>query len=176
VAADDKPDEAAVLAHDHAVRALDEQAGVLNELRARTSTIIAATALVATFLGGQALREETSEEWLDIAAVVPLAALIAGLYWALRVLQPTVKPDRSVPRAEQAGLRLTLDANSILAARDDDDGVRAAVARSAQDQFERNTPIIEEKLAAFASAARALMWQVGLWSLLLIAKGLSDGR
>jgi hypothetical protein len=169
--------EAEALAHEHAVRALDQQASVLDNLRARTGTVIAVTALVATFLGGQALDADNhAHKWLSWAGVAPLIAFALSVFWAVRVLQPTAKPDRTKARADQVGLRLSLDANAILAADMDeaeDEGIHAVVARSAQHQWTRNAEIIEDKLSVFTKATVALLAQVGLWILLLITKGVA---
>ncbi len=76
------------LAYEQATRALEQQAGVLNELRQRTSTLVAVTALVATFLGGQALRAGPADQgpgWVLVVALVALCAGIVACLWALAV-------------------------------------------------------------------------------------------
>lgn len=152
---------------------------MLDNVRSRTATLVAATALVATFLGTAALSAKTEHDSLQLAAVLPLLTLALGVYWAVRVLQPTTMvadPDR--PRSEHVGLRLTLDANSILddpaASGQDDEGIYAAVARAAQDQWVRNTEIIDSKLAAFTMATWAALAQVVMWTALLVAKGVTE--
>lgn len=83
----------------HAVRALDQQAGALDNIRQRTAVLIAATSLVATFLGGQTLTAPSHERALDLLAALPLLAFAYGLFEAVRVLLPTRKDAirRSLP-------------------------------------------------------------------------------
>jgi hypothetical protein len=46
--------ETARVVYDASVRAAQDQAGVLDSLRTRAGTLLAAAALVSSFLGGQA--------------------------------------------------------------------------------------------------------------------------
>jgi hypothetical protein len=135
-------------------------------------------ALTATFLGSAALFPKKPTDLLQLAAVLPLGAFCVGVFWAVRVLQPTSKDaDPSVPREQHVGLRLSLDANSILgdpaASGEDTEGIYAAVARAAQHQWTRNVSIIDEKLTAFTTATWALLAQVVLWIALLVVEGVT---
>jgi hypothetical protein len=51
--------------YEESVRAMNQQAGVLDNLRARAGTLIAAASLVTGFLGGQALAKPSlsSGQW-----------------------------------------------------------------------------------------------------------------
>jgi hypothetical protein len=55
------PGTLAELGYDLAQRALDQQERVLDDLRTRTGTLLTATALVATFLGGRVLDSGTNK-------------------------------------------------------------------------------------------------------------------
>jgi hypothetical protein len=90
------------LAYEQTTRALEQQAGVLNELRQRTSTLIAVTALVATFLGGQALRAEAAQQGPSLLLAVALAALCAGIGACLGVLAVTGMRKREPENVEHS--------------------------------------------------------------------------
>lgn len=72
------------LAYDIAVRALSQQEQALNELRSRTGTLLAASAIVASFIGGQALQRVGVDGW----TVSALIALAASLVACIAVLWP----------------------------------------------------------------------------------------
>jgi hypothetical protein len=171
-------DDAAAIAYEQSIRALDQQAGVLDNIRARTSVLIAAMSLVATFLGGEALNATTEHEWLNYAAAAPLIAFALGIFFAGRVLQSThADPDTNKPPDQRAGLQLTVNAELLLdrpeARGKADESVRAFVARCAQQQWDGNVPIIDGKLNRLNSATWALLAQAALWIALLIGKGVS---
>jgi hypothetical protein len=59
------------LAYETALRALDKQEAVLDEIRGRTGILLAASALAAPFLGDSAFRDPSL-----ILAIVALAAFV----------------------------------------------------------------------------------------------------
>src|SRR4051812_12747914 len=61
------------LVYELALRSLDQQERELSELRARTNTLIAASALIASFLGAAAIREHHGLSTLSVLALVVLA-------------------------------------------------------------------------------------------------------
>jgi hypothetical protein len=66
-------------AYELSSRSLAEQESVLNELRARTGTLLAASSLVTSFLGGRALDGGTS--WIAAPAlVVFVGSILASVY------------------------------------------------------------------------------------------------
>jgi hypothetical protein len=71
------------LAYETALRTLDKQEGLLNEIRARTGALLAAASLAASFLGRPAF--DAGNRWLLVAALVAFA-VAAGA--ALYVLMP----------------------------------------------------------------------------------------
>lgn len=67
------------LAYDLSSRTLADQQAVLAELRARTGVLLAATAFLASFLGGRALDEGT--RWLAIPGLgLALVTLALAVY------------------------------------------------------------------------------------------------
>ncbi|MEV4420375.1 hypothetical protein AB0L40_10440 [Patulibacter sp. NPDC049589] len=67
-----------------ATRALDHQERRVPDLRTRTSALLAAASLTASFLGGVAIREDG----LSVFAILALAALVLTAGFALAVLWP----------------------------------------------------------------------------------------
>lgn len=71
------------LAYESALRALDAQERALTELRARTGTLLAAAALVASFLGAQTIQHSNRLATLEALALVALAVSIAACTYVL---------------------------------------------------------------------------------------------
>jgi hypothetical protein len=80
------PDTSALarLSYELSLRTLSQQEAALNELRARTGTLIAAASIVASFLGGTAI----SNHGLDAWGALALAAVVASIALAIGVLLP----------------------------------------------------------------------------------------
>ena len=71
------------LAYDAALRALDKQESVLDELRSRTGVLLAASALAASFLGRDAFQNPNAA-----LAAVALAAFVASMAACVYILVP----------------------------------------------------------------------------------------
>ena len=72
------------LAYETSARALTEQESTLNELRARTGTLLTAASLVASFLGGRAI----DLEGLSIFNVVGVIAYLTTIAVSVYLLAP----------------------------------------------------------------------------------------
>ena len=72
------------MAYEAALRGLDKQEGLLEELRTRTGVLLAASSLAASFLGQQAFRHP-SPKGLAIAA---LAAFVISISTSVFILMP----------------------------------------------------------------------------------------
>jgi hypothetical protein len=72
------------LSYELSLRALDQQERALEELRNRTGTLLAASALVASFLGARAI----DRVGVDGLAVIPLLAFVASVLLSVYVLVP----------------------------------------------------------------------------------------
>lgn len=77
------------LAYEVATRAVDDQARVLEELRSRAGTLIAATAIATSFLGGEALARDdgisvVSPTGVALACFVISSLLALGILWPFR--------------------------------------------------------------------------------------------
>lgn len=102
------------LTYELATRALEEQEGALRDLRSRAGTLLAAAALVATFLGSAAL----SDGAFELAEVVAILALFVTLGMCLWTLLPH-RPSRSThaPRTTTSRRTPTMWIGSIFASR-----------------------------------------------------------
>jgi hypothetical protein len=58
------------LVYELALRSLDQQERELGELRARTNTVIAAAALIASFLGAATIERDGLSGWAVVALIV----------------------------------------------------------------------------------------------------------
>jgi hypothetical protein len=68
------------LAYDLSLRSLSQQEGLLNEVRARTGVLLAATAIAISLLGGRAL-DDGERTLLDIAGVgLGILSFLIGVY------------------------------------------------------------------------------------------------
>src|SRR5215213_5099760 len=68
------------LAYEAALRGLDKQEGSLEELRARTGLLLAASSLAASFLGQQAFRHPNPRGLVIIALLAFVASIGAGVF------------------------------------------------------------------------------------------------
>ena len=79
--------EVSRIAYDASVRAIQDQASVLDSLRTRSGTVLAAAALVSSFLGGQVLRQETHLDLWSLSTVA-VCAFVGSALLALLILWP----------------------------------------------------------------------------------------
>jgi hypothetical protein len=87
------PGTAQRLVYEESVRAIVGQASLLDSLRGRAGNLLAAAALVTSFLGGQALAKPTISEgavirpiigawgWIAISAFIGVAGLTLAIMW-----------------------------------------------------------------------------------------------
>jgi hypothetical protein len=74
------------LADTEARRALDEQAGVVNDLRSRAGVLLAASAVATSFFGREALVDQSlgTAGWVALAAFGLLGASVLAVLWPWR--------------------------------------------------------------------------------------------
>jgi hypothetical protein len=141
------------LVYELALRSLDQQERELVELRARTNTVIAAAALIASFLGAAAIERADGISIWAIAALV-VFSLTGGL--SLLVLWPRE-------------LRFAFDARRTYAELYPFSGNVAEgqlrVAYSARDRYVENKVVIDRLELAFQTAVLTLGAQTLLWAL-----------
>jgi hypothetical protein len=155
------------IAYEASIRAIDDQAGVLESLRSRAGTLLAATALVTSFLGGQAIadaRENVPDVQIEVWSVTAAAI---GLFIVLALLTLAVRlPYR---------MRFSLSASSmieIVDSRRDVDPVTTQeahreVALRHEAMYDFNAIQIRRLLWAFRLAIVCLVAEVALWIVVL---------
>jgi len=74
------------VAYDEAVRALSEQQGAIDNLRARAGLLFSAAAITTSFLGAQALRGGSLNfsSWLALLTFFAMAATSLTILWPRR--------------------------------------------------------------------------------------------
>lgn len=147
------------LAYEASVRAIEDQARVLESLRTRAGTIFAAAALVTTFLSSEALGGGRA---LGDFALVSLDGLVLMGFLGCAVLTLMI--------LWPFGFRFSLSAAGMIEIVDSraDPGVTATeayreVALQLESLYDRNRPRVVLLLWFFRGAILSLMLEVGAW-------------
>jgi hypothetical protein len=150
------------LAYEASVRAIEDQARVLEDLRSRSSTLVAAAALVTGFLGEAALTRADGLEPLSWAGLA-IASFVATAVAAFVVLWPVA-------------VGFTLSAAGILGVIEDRaaegtpvSSIEALGETALQLELlcDRNEPRIRLLLWVFRSAILFLSIEVAAWTVAL---------
>jgi len=136
------------LAYEAALRGLDKQEGLIEELRTRTGVLLAASSLAASFLGQQAF-QSPSPRGLAITALVAFVVSIATCVFILL-------PKKNLIFAE-AGAGLY---EGLYAVRDDMPEVYRRLAYDLDRFWESNDGKIRRLTRAYTVAATALVVEV----------------
>ena len=146
----------AALAYELSLRTLGQQEAAVNELRARTGTLIAAASIVTSFLGGAAFTRAGLDGW-SIVALVAFTASIASATW---VLLPKEKLIFSVQGSTLYEGEIEADVFSI--------GETHRRLAYWLDGFQRdNEPKLDGLYGWYRLATVALLVEVAFWSLQL---------
>ena len=149
----------AQLSYEAGVRALDLQERAVEQLRARTGTLLAASSLTASFLGAQAIAHSSGLGALGGLALVSLAASIGLCVYVL------------LPKKE---LTFSLNApqvyEQLYEVRDDEEEVRRRLAYWLEEFWQANQIKIDELGRYYLGAAIALGAQLVFWSWSLASK------
>jgi hypothetical protein len=136
--------------HETAVRALAQQEAALEALRARTGTLLTASSLVASFLGGQGIARHGLSAWIMLALASFAGVVVRSVY----VLLP------------QRGLNFSLDVgavSSVLTSRtDDQNAIFQALGLWLADLRARNEPVIDRIARAAQQVGLALICEIVL--------------
>ncbi len=140
------------LSYGAAVRALDLQERAVDQLRARTGTLLAAASLTASFAGAQTIQHRTNLGPLGLLALV---ALVVSIGCCLYILLP------------KRGVAFSINATTIYEAlfevSDDADEQHRRLIYWLEGYWARNQTVIERLGRSFAAAAFALAIQMVLW-------------
>jgi hypothetical protein len=137
------------LAYDAALRALDKQEGVLEELRARTGVLLAASSLATSFLGRSALDNASA-----LLVVVTLAAFATTIAASVYVLVPK--------KAFFFAVSGTAILEELYEFREDVDEVRRRLTYDLERFWDRNDDAIQKLFWSFRIAAVALVVDIVL--------------
>lgn len=147
----------AELSYDAAVRALDLQERSVEQLRARTGTLLAASSLTASFLGAQTIQHTGGLQALGSLALISLAASIVLCIYVLlpkRELVFSVNAARMYETLFEIG---------------EEEEVRRRLIYWLEEYRQANEDEIEDLGRYFFGAAVALTLQLVFWSLALAA-------
>ena len=136
------------LAYDTALRALDKQERLLDELRGRTGVLLAASALAASFLGRDAFQDPGT-----VPAIVALAAFVASIAASVFILVP--KEGQFVFSASGPALY-----EGLYEFRGDLPEVYRRLAYQLLAYFESNDRLLRPMTRVFRCAAAALVVQI----------------
>lgn len=155
----------AELSYEAAVRALDLQERAVEQLRARTGTLLAASSLTASFLGAQTIARSSGLGVLGGLALVSLAASIGLCVYIL------------LPKKE---FTFSLNApqvyEQLFAVRDDEEEIRRRLVYWLEDFWQANQIKVDELGRYYLAAAVALGLQLSFGQPSLPLTSPNDGR
>jgi hypothetical protein len=136
------------LAFDAALRALDKQESVLDELRSRTGVLLAASALAASFLGRDAFRDPS-----PVLAAIALGAFVASMAACVYIL---------VPRRERFVFSISGPVlyAGLYEVREDLAEVHRRLAYALQGYWDENDDNLQPLFRAYRFGAGALVAQI----------------
>jgi len=142
------------LVYSAAQRALDQQSTALSDLRTRTSTLVAAATLSASFLGAAAIGRGAPawEVVLAMVAFLSTGAFAGAVLWRARV-SFAVNADRLY--------------DALSSYREDPEVYLLKAARGLRIVYLRNETVIERRELVFRLALIALGAETLLWTLAL---------
>jgi hypothetical protein len=143
----------AELSYEAAVRALDLQERAVEQLRARTGTLLAASSLTASFLGAQTIARSSG---LGVLGGLALVSLVASIGLCVYILLPKKEFTFSL-NAPQVY-------EQLFAVRDDEEEVRRRLVYWLEDFWQANQIKVDELGRYYLAAAVALGLQLVFWA------------
>jgi hypothetical protein len=143
------------LAYDLAMRSLTHQEQTLEELRARTGTLLTAAALTTSFLGARALAGDANHVLATAGFGFAIVSIVVSVY----VLAP------------KAVLEFAISGSAIYdhfaRERADLPEAQRTLAQWAQYAWDSNQDVIDRLVVAFQIACAALVGAVAVWCVAL---------
>jgi len=140
------------------VRALDVQERAVDQLRARTGILLAATSLTASFLGAQTVQHANG---LDTLGCLALVSLVLSVGLCTYVLLPK---EGFVFSLSAAGMY-----EKLFEFEDDEDEIRRRLIYWLEEYWQGNQEKIDSLGSYFFAAAVTLLLQLIFWSWALAA-------
>jgi hypothetical protein len=123
----------AELSYDAGVRALDLQERAVEQLRARTGTLLAASSLIASFLGAQTIAHRSG---LGVLGGLALVSLVASIGLSVYILLPKKEFTFSLSAPQMY--------EQLFAVRDDEEEVRRRLVYWLEVYWQANQDRIDE--------------------------------
>jgi hypothetical protein len=146
------------LSYDAAIRSLDLQERAVEQLRARTATLLAASSLTASFLGAQTIQHAKAPGALDTMALV---SFVGSIGLCVCVLIP-----RSAYVFSVSGAKMYERAFDVA---NNDEEVRRRLIYWFEEYWTNNQARIEVLDRCYLAAAVALILQLSFWCLALVS-------
>ena len=143
----------AELSYDAGVRALDLEERAIEQLRSRTGTLLAASSLIASFLGAQTIAHQSG---LGVLGGLALVSLVASIGLSVYILLPKKEFTFSLSAPQMY--------EQLFAVRDDEEEVRRRLVYWLEVYWEANQDRIDELGRYYLGAAVALGLQLIFWS------------
>lgn len=143
------------LAYDLALRSLAQQERTLEELRARTGTLLTATALTTSFLGARALTGDANQALATVGFALAIASIVLDVY----VLAPKSVLEFAISGAaihDYFGKEGTPFPD-----------VQRTLAGWAQYAWDSNQSVIDRLVVVFQAACATLVGAVAVWCVAL---------
>ena len=137
------------------LRSLDQQEKALEELRNRTGTLLAATSLVASFLGARAIDQAGVGRW----GLVPLLSFIVSVVSSVYVLAPKGNIEFALRGSEVW--------EHFVSAGDDLPEAQRTLAYWIDQVHIHNQRVVDRLIVFFAGACFALVIEALFWALQL---------
>lgn len=151
--ADRDTDERYALVYQEALRAIGKQESALDELRSRSGTLIAAAAIVTSFLGQDQLKDGVSSS----AEVVAVVSFVAATILPLLMLIPT--GDWRFQFGTKALLRDYVERDPPMPLPE----IQRWLAVHTESNYDHNARKLDRLYLVFALAAFALIIEVVAW-------------
>jgi hypothetical protein len=141
------------LAYEEAVRALSEQQAVLDNFRTRAGILLSATAIATSFLGGQALRDESIDiwGWIAIGCFAAVACASIVVLWPRKDWEFAASPRRLLATYVETDDPLPLEK------------IHRDLALHMENSYLSNDRRLERLILLFRLAALLLAVEVGAW-------------
>jgi hypothetical protein len=146
----------AKLSYELSLRTLSQQEASLNELRARTGTLIAAASIVTSFLGGAAIARDGLHVW----SVLALVAFVTSIGLATWVLLPKENLVFSVYGSALFESAIEADIFEV-------GETHRRLAYWLDGFHDENEPKVSGLFVFYRWATAAMLVEVGFWSLQL---------
>jgi hypothetical protein len=143
----------AELSYNAGVRALDLQERAVEQLHARTGTLLAASSLIASFLGAQTIAHRSG---LGVLGGLALVSLVASIGLSVYILLPKKEFTFILSAPQMYEQRF--------AVRDDEEEVRRRLVYWLAVYWQANQDRIDELGRYYLGAANALGLQLIFWS------------